>query len=75
MTNRIEKPNKAMTYDEWNAIGYSPYKGQKHTGRNEAGVCTFLPEQVGRKPSIDDLFRDVVRRNIAGLKKDMYYHD
>ena len=74
----------AKTYDEWNAIGLSPYKGQRHTGRNEYGVCTFTLDQVGikdrelferaqleRRANIDATFKSVMCRNINELRKDM----
>ena len=54
----------AKTYDEWNALGYSPYKGQKATGRNARGVCTFTIDQVGRKYGANEIFRNVMNRNI-----------
>jgi len=72
MTNPADHPIfQPKTYDEWNAIGYSPRKGQKATGRNAQGVCTFTLEQVSRKPSINDVFQSVMNRNIRELRRDM----
>lgn len=41
----------SFTYDEWKAKGFQVQKGQKATGRNTAGKCTFSGDQVQLRKS------------------------
>jgi hypothetical protein len=41
-----DRPSGARTYAEWKELGFHVIRGQRHTGRNEQGICTFQPNQV-----------------------------
>ena len=49
------KCKKPRTYKEWYALGFHVKRGQKHTGRNIDGVCTFKRSQVERN---NNYYRD-----------------
>lgn len=49
------KHTKARTYKEWGQLGYHVIRGQKATGRNADGVCTFKRSQVERN---NNYYRD-----------------
>lgn len=44
---------KALTYDEWRDLGYQVLKGEKASGRNASGKCTFTRDQVEEREDFD----------------------
>ena len=37
---------KSRTYEGWKLLGYHVIKGERATGRDKEGTCTFTLEQV-----------------------------
>lgn len=44
---------KALTYDDWRALGYQVRKGEKASGRNPQGKTTFTRDQVEERDDFD----------------------
>ena len=60
MSKKSKKPTtEVRTFDEWKALGRCVERGQKSTGRNRAGECTFTKQQTKplsttRHPGVDE---------------------
>lgn len=49
------KHTKSKTYREWGRLGYHVIRGQKATGRNADGTCTFKRSQVALNDYSDNV--------------------
>jgi hypothetical protein len=55
------------TYNQWLKLGRPVRKGERHTGRNSKGECTFTENQVMDEYELDEMLSE-----LDGCRYDIY---